>query len=68
MNQPKTIVHDVGDFSALGVAPQLSTAHEQTGVLDAWSKLGLTGHGVKVGIIGKYDEGSFTCEKTKAVD
>ncbi|KAF9388262.1 hypothetical protein CPB97_001340 [Podila verticillata] len=51
MNQPKTIVHDMGDFSALGVAPQLSTAHEQTGVLDARNKLGLTGHGVKVGII-----------------
>ncbi|KAF9217591.1 hypothetical protein BGZ59_002702 [Podila verticillata] len=51
MNQPKTIIHDVGDFSAFGVAPQLSTAHEQTGVLDARNKLGLTGYGVKVGII-----------------
>ncbi|KAG0343284.1 hypothetical protein BG000_000003 [Podila horticola] len=51
LSQPKTIVHDVGDFSALGLPPQLSTAHEQTGVLDARNKLNLDGHGVRVGII-----------------
>ncbi|KAF9333772.1 hypothetical protein BG006_003181 [Podila minutissima] len=51
LSQPKTIVHDVGDFSAFGLTPQLSTAHEQTGVLDARNKLNLAGHGVKVGII-----------------
>ncbi|KAG0098368.1 hypothetical protein BGZ93_000330 [Podila epicladia] len=33
------------------VSPLLSTAHEQTGVLDARSKLNLAGHGVRVGII-----------------
>ncbi|KAF9428836.1 hypothetical protein BGZ94_000843 [Podila epigama] len=50
LNQPKTIIHDAG-FDAMAVAPQLSTAHEQTGVLDARNKLGLTGKGVKVGVI-----------------
>ncbi|KAG0349405.1 hypothetical protein BG004_006434 [Podila humilis] len=53
MNQPKTIVHDIGSVGALSATatPQLSTAHEQTGVLDARNKLGLAGHGIKVGII-----------------
>ncbi|KAF9303650.1 hypothetical protein BGZ74_003307, partial [Mortierella antarctica] len=31
--------------------PQLNTAHEQTGVLDARYKLNLAGHGIRVGII-----------------
>ncbi|KAG0256529.1 hypothetical protein BG011_004451 [Mortierella polycephala] len=50
VNQPKAILHNI-DMDALGAIPQLSTAHEQTGVLDARNKLGLTGSGVKVGII-----------------
>jgi predicted metal-dependent phosphotriesterase family hydrolase len=52
MNQPKSIVHDVGIYNALAAEPQLSTAHEQTGVLRARNERGLTGRGIKVGIIG----------------
>ncbi|KAF9193545.1 hypothetical protein BGZ51_009540 [Haplosporangium sp. Z 767] len=50
VNQPKAILHNT-DMEALGTLPQLSTAHEQTGILDARNKLGLTGSGIKVGII-----------------
>ncbi|KAG0207133.1 hypothetical protein BGX28_001564 [Mortierella sp. GBA30] len=50
LSQPKTIVHGIG-FDALAVLPQLSTAHEQTGVLSARNDLHLTGKGIKIGII-----------------
>lgn len=52
MNQPKSIVHDVGIFDAQAEAPQLSTAHERTGVLSARKERNLTGKGIKVGVIG----------------
>ncbi|KAF9082349.1 hypothetical protein BGX23_012539 [Mortierella sp. AD031] len=51
MNQPKSIVHDTGILDALAAASQLSTAHEQTGVLSARNERGLTGKGIKVGVI-----------------
>ncbi|KAF9564999.1 hypothetical protein EC968_004298 [Mortierella alpina] len=51
VSQPKTIVHDTG-FDALAVQPQLSTAHEQTGVLRARKELNLTGKGIQIGVIG----------------
>ncbi|KAG0296204.1 hypothetical protein BGZ96_009999 [Linnemannia gamsii] len=51
MNQPKSIVHDIGIFDVQAAAPQLSTAHEQTGVLSARNERGLTGKGIKVGVI-----------------
>ncbi|KAF9985811.1 hypothetical protein BGZ75_002522 [Mortierella antarctica] len=51
VSQPKTIVHDTG-FDALAAIPQLSTAHEQTGVLRARKELNLTGKGINIGIIG----------------
>ncbi|KAK3840804.1 MAG: peptidase S8/S53 domain-containing protein [Linnemannia gamsii] len=51
MNQPKSIVHDVGIYNALAAEPQLSTAHEQTGVLSARGERDLTGKGIKVGVI-----------------
>ncbi|KAK3824390.1 MAG: peptidase S8/S53 domain-containing protein [Linnemannia elongata] len=51
MSQPKSIVHDVGIFDAQAEAPQLSTAHEQTGVLSARNERNLTGKGIKVGVI-----------------
>ncbi|KAF9952917.1 hypothetical protein BGZ70_000431 [Mortierella alpina] len=51
VSQPKTIVHDTG-FDILAATPQLSTAHEQTGVLKAREELNLTGKGIKIGIIG----------------
>ncbi|KAF9110345.1 hypothetical protein BGX27_006477 [Mortierella sp. AM989] len=50
LNQPKTVLHDTG-FDALATAPQLSTAHEQTGVLAARNQLRLAGNGIKIGII-----------------
>ncbi|KAF9432512.1 hypothetical protein BGZ76_010690 [Entomortierella beljakovae] len=50
LSQPKAVLHDIG-FDALAVAPQLSTAHEQTGVLAARDKLQLAGQGIKIGII-----------------
>lgn len=52
MSQPRSIVHDVGIFDAQAETPQLSTAHEQTGVLSARNKRNLTGKGIKVGVIG----------------
>ncbi|KAF9923390.1 hypothetical protein FBU30_006546 [Linnemannia zychae] len=51
MNQPKSIVHDTGIFDAQAIAPQLSIAHKQTGVLSARNERGLTGKGIKVGVI-----------------
>ncbi|KAF9156129.1 hypothetical protein BG015_007171 [Linnemannia schmuckeri] len=51
MNQPKSIVHNVGIFDTQAAAPQLSTAHEQTGVLSARNEHNLTGKGIKVGVI-----------------
>ena len=60
MNQPKSIVHDTGMFDALAAAPQLSTAHEQTGVLSARNERGLTGKGIKVGVIGNVHQGYAT--------
>ncbi|KAG0242478.1 hypothetical protein BGW41_004046 [Actinomortierella wolfii] len=50
LNQPKMIVHHVG-MDAKALAPQLNTSHEITGVLKARNKLGLTGKGIKIGII-----------------
>ncbi|KAF9280195.1 hypothetical protein BGZ68_007439 [Mortierella alpina] len=50
VSQPKTIIHDTG-FDTLAAIPQLSTAHEQTGVLRARNELSLTGKGIKIGII-----------------
>ncbi|KAF9355342.1 hypothetical protein BGX26_006685 [Mortierella sp. AD094] len=51
LSQPKTVLHDTG-FDALATAPQLSTAHDQTGVLAARNQLHLAGNGIKIGIIG----------------
>ncbi|KAG0330361.1 hypothetical protein BGZ99_004731 [Dissophora globulifera] len=50
LNQPKTVLHGTG-FDALAVSPELSTAHEQTGVLNARNNLHLLGKGIKIGII-----------------
>ncbi|KAG0238196.1 peptidase S8/S53 domain-containing protein [Mortierella sp. GBAus27b] len=50
LNQPKVVIHDT-DLDAMAAMPQLSTAHEQTGVLSARNDLNLTGSGIKIGII-----------------
>ncbi|KAF9954217.1 hypothetical protein BGZ72_004752 [Mortierella alpina] len=60
VSQPKTIVHDTG-FDALAAIPQLSTSHEQTGVLRARKELNLTGKGIKIGIIDYTHEALGSC-------
>jgi hypothetical protein len=60
MNQPKSLVHDVGILDSQAAAPQLSTAHEQTGVLSARNERNLTGKGIKVGVIGNVSPGQLS--------
>ncbi|KAG0352162.1 hypothetical protein BGZ54_002928, partial [Gamsiella multidivaricata] len=51
MDQPKAIMHG-NHLTTLATTPQISTAHEQTGVLNARNDLKLSGKGIKIGIIG----------------
>ncbi|KAG0046827.1 hypothetical protein BGZ83_008005 [Gryganskiella cystojenkinii] len=50
VNQPTTIFHGA-EFDEAAVNPQLSTTHEQTGVLEVRDNLGLRGQGINVGVI-----------------
>lgn len=55
MSRPKTIEHDIG-FDALAVLPQISTAHELTGVLGVRNDMGFKGRAIRVGVIGMQSE------------